>query len=240
MKNIKIFSFTIIVLLGASYVSAQNADKIINKYIKAIGGKKQLTKMNSLYIEGKMNVMGMEGVMKLTTLNGKGYKQEIEINGAAITSCYTDKDGWSINPMTGSTSAVPMQENEYKTGKDQIYIGAPFIYVKEKGYQTELLGNEKVGDANAYKIKITSPDSIATVYFFDTESYLLLRSIQQTDMQGQMMDNIITFSDYKETDGYAQPYKMEINIANGQLIMTATFNKVEVNKPVEEAFFIKP
>jgi hypothetical protein len=60
------------------------------------------------------------------------------------------------------------------------------------------------------------------------------------DMQGQMTDNEITFSDYKQTDGYAVPCKMEMNIAGGQFQMVMTVSKVELNKPVDEAIFSMP
>ena len=60
------------------------------------------------------------------------------------------------------------------------------------------------------------------------------------EMQGQMIDNQITYSDYRQTEGYAVPYKMEMNIAGGQFQMAMTVNKVELNKPVDEAIFSIP
>jgi hypothetical protein len=60
------------------------------------------------------------------------------------------------------------------------------------------------------------------------------------EMQGQMTDNEITYSDYKQTDGFAMPYKMEMNIGGGQFQMAMTVSKVELNNPVDEAIFSKP
>jgi hypothetical protein len=37
-----------------------------------------------------------------------------------------------------------------------------------------------------------------------------------------------------------QPYKMLMNMAGGQVSMSATITKIEVNKPVDMAFFAKP
>jgi hypothetical protein len=239
MKNLKTISFLTVILLCSAFVSAQTADEIIAKYLQTMGGKDQITKINSVYTEGTMDVMGNSGVLKITTLNGKGYKSEIEVMGSVITSCFNDKGGWTINPMTGSSTAESMPEAQYKTGKDQIFIGAPFIFYAEKGYKTELLGAEAVGDVNAWKIKLTSPDNEVVTYFFDQTTSNLIRQIQQVDMQGSMVDNTITFSDYQQTDGFPQPHKIAMNVG-GQFEMTMNIKKIEVNKPIDEAIFAKP
>jgi hypothetical protein len=142
--------------------------------------------------------------------------------------------------MTGNTSAENMPESQYKTGRDNIFIGGPFINYAESGYKAELLGNEAIGDVTAYKIKITLPDSSSIVYYFDPTTFYLIRSVQQADMQGQMVENVITFSDYQQVQGFSMPYSMEMSIAGGQLTITSKVTKVEINVPVDEAIFAKP
>lgn len=240
MKKYRSFLFALLGLLSASYVSAQTADEVISKYIQAVGGKEKLSAITSLYTEGKMEIMGMEGAIKTTILNGKGCKQDIEIMGATITSCYTDKGGWSINPMAGGTSAEVMPDAQYNSGKEQIVIGAPFLGYAEKGYKVELLGKDAVDGADAFKIQMISPDNITAVYFFDAATSLLVKSILTAEMQGQMTENETIYSDYRETDSGLQPFKMVLNMAGGQFTMTATMTKFEVNQPVDEAIFTKP
>lgn len=240
MKTIRTFVLAFIAIFLTINASAQTADEIISKYIQAIGGKDLLTKITSVYTESSLDVMGMEGNVKTTTLNGKGMRQDMDISGSVITTCYNDKGGWSVNPMTGGTSPEAMPESQYNSGKDQIVVGAPFINYAEKGYKAELVGNEAVGTVNAYKIKLTTPDSTSTFYFFDPGTSYMVKTIQQMDMQGQMTDNEITYSDYRQVEGYAAPYKMDMNIAGGQFQMAMTVSKVELNKPVDETIFTKP
>jgi hypothetical protein len=139
----------------------------------------------------------------------------------------------------GGGSAETMPEAQYKAGKERIYIGAPFVFYADKGYKAELLGSEAVGDINAWKIKMTSPDNISVLYFFDPASGYLLKSIQQTEMQGSMVDNIMTYSDYRDSGGFPQSYKLNMSVG-GQFEMTMTINKIEINKTVDEAIFNKP
>ncbi len=115
MKTYKSFALALIALFCAVAVSAQTADEIIGKYVQAIGGKDTLNKITSIYTESIMDVMGTQAAVKTTTLNGKGMKQEIDIMGSLMTTCYSDKGGWSINPMTGATLPEDMPEAQYKT-----------------------------------------------------------------------------------------------------------------------------
>jgi hypothetical protein len=240
MKTFRSFAIAFAALFCATTISAQTADEIINKYVQAIGGKDLLSKITSVYTESSMDVMGMQAAVKSTTLNGKGMKQEIDVQGSLMITCLTDKGGWSINPMAGGTTPEDMPAGQYNSGKEQIVVGGPFVNFAEKGYKVELMGTEAVGAVNAFKIKMTSPDSISAVYFFDPNTFYLIKSLQETEMQGQKMDNEITYSDYKQADGYSMPYKMDMVIAGGQFTMTMAVTKVELNKPVDETIFAKP
>jgi hypothetical protein len=240
MKTNKSILITAITLFLAVSASAQTADEIIGKYVQAIGGKDVLTKITSVYTETTMDVMGMQISGKTTILNGKGMKQEMDVMGSTMVTCLTDKGGWTINPMAGGTDPVDMPADQFNSGKDQIVVGAPFINYARNGSKSELLGTEAVGAVNAYKIKLTDSNNKASVYFFDPNTYLLLKTIQQSDNQGQMVENIITFSDYRATNGYTMPYKMDMDMNGGQMTMTMTVTKVELNKPVDEAIFSKP
>ena len=185
--------------------------------------------------------MGNQGSIKITQVNGKGFKQEIDVTGTLMVMCYTDSMGWQINPMTGNYSADNMPESQYLAGKDNLFVGGPFISdYKAKGYSVELVGQETVGSANAYKIKVISPEKTESNYFFDPDSYLLLRISQSAEMMGQSMEVILTLSDYqKPENAYLMPFSIETNYG-GQFFLVTKINKVEVNKPIEPAVFVKP
>lgn len=240
MKNIfKSIILCFVMLSCASLVSAQTADEVIARYVRAIGGKELLSKITTVYTEIKLNVMGNETIQKATMLNGKGFRQEMDMMGSNIVTCITDKGGWMINPFMGSTSATDMPEAQYKSSKDQMYLGGVFVNYAENGYKAESAGNEAVGNINAVKVKLTAPDNTSAVYFFDPETGYLVKSVQQVDMQGQQADNVMTFSDYKQVEGYSLPYSLNMNIG-GQFELTGTVTKVELNKPVDPAIFAKP
>jgi len=240
MKTIRTFALAFIALFCAFPVSAQTVDEIINKYLDASGGRDFLSKVTSVYYESTMDVMGMQAAVKTTTLNGKGMKQEIDIMGSIMTTCYNDKGGWSTNPFMGSSTPEDMPEAQYNAGKDNIVIGAPFINYVEKGYKAELAGTETVGDVNAFKLNITTPLNTTSVYYFDPNTFYLIKSVEQSDMQGQMVENKMNFSDYRTVEGYSMPYKIDMDMAGGQFLMSMKVDTVMLNVPVNDSIFLKP
>lgn len=235
MKHMKKLSLLLILVLSGALLSAQTADDVIAKYLDAVGGKKTISNIKSMYVEMTMDFMGMQGTSKTTTLSGKGVKQELDIMGSTVVNCITDEGGWSINPMMGGTTPQDMTEDQYNASKDQIHVGGPFVNYAELGYKVELAGEGTVGSAAAHKIKMTSPENVVTEYFFDKDSGYLLRAIQQ----GDMGETISTFSDYRKDKGYATPYKIDID-AGGQVQIATNITKLELNVPVDESIFDKP
>lgn len=241
MKKYRPLTIVAVALLGTAFASAQTADEIIGKYLSAIGGKEQIAQISSVYMEGTLDAMGNQGLIKITHLNEKGYKQEIEVMGTSIIMCYTDSSGWQINPMTGNYSAENIPDDQYQASKDQIYIGGIFMtnYL-ERGYKVELLEQEAVGDVNAYKVQVISPSNIESIYYIDPSTNYVIRVVQKGEMMGQPMEIIISFSNYQKAEnGYAMPYTIEMNYG-GQFFLTTNITKVEFNQPIDPAIFAKP
>lgn len=240
MKTFKSILLLSVFISCGAIASAQSADDIISKYVEAIGGKKNLSKIESLYTESEMDIMGMLAIQKITVLNGKGYVMVMEINGEEIINCVTEDGGWSINPMEGNYSAVDMPEEQYSEARSQMYVGGPFTVLSDMEYTAEALGNESIGDVNAAKVQLTTPGGTKTVHFFDPATGYLIQTIQEADMQGEMVETVLSISDYKEVDGFILPHTVSIDVGGGMFVMDSNVTKVEVNKKVDPAIFIKP
>jgi hypothetical protein len=182
-----------------------------------------------------MEMMGNELSSVTTVLDGKGFRSESDFNGQKMIQVYTDKDGWTVNPMTGSTTPQPMSEDQYKAGHEQIYI-ISFLNYADRGVKAELDGREMVGNVNTYKVKLTNKDSSSTTYYFDPSNYYIVQLTKTVEMMGQPADLKVAFSDFKKTDsGWVMPQQIATDF--GQFAMTAKIRKVDVNVPVDESIF---
>jgi hypothetical protein len=234
MKQVKLCLTGLTALLSSVAVMAQTADEIVAKHIEAIGGKEKISQIKSIVQESTMNVMGNEAPNTTYILNGVGFKAEIDMGGQKIVQVYTDKGGWSINPMTGATEPQPIPEEQYKAAKGQIFAGGPLYNYAEKGNKVEYAGK----DGNNYKLKVTSNGTEST-YFLDGTTYYIIKAIAKGNMQGQEVEITTNFSDYKKTDfGFVMPYAMEVDF--GGFTMSSVVKKIEINKEIDPKIFEMP
>lgn len=236
MKPFKYYILTMFLLTAVATLQAQTADEIITKHFEAIGGKDKISQIKSIYEESSVQVQGNDAPSSLSILNGKGYRLESEFNGQKIVQVYTDKGGWSINPMAGGTDAVALSDEQYKPNKDQIYIGGPLLNYSSHGNKVLLQANED----GAFKIRETNRDNISTTFYIDPNTYYITKSVSTGTMMGQQMEIIRTFSNYQKTDfGYVLPFTIEISYG-GQFSIISTVKKVEVNKELDPKIFEMP
>lgn len=234
MKQVKLCLVGITALLSSVTVIAQTADEIVAKHIEAIGGKDKISQIKSIYSESTMSIMGNEAPNTTYILNGKGFKTEIDMGGQKIVQAYTDKGGWSINPMTGATDAQPIPDEQFKAAKGQIYAGGPLFNYAERGSKVEYAGKE----GNSQKLKVTNNGTEST-YYLDATTYYITKAIAKGNMQGQDVEITTNFSDYKKTDfGFVMPYTVEVDF--GGFTMSSNVKKVEINKEIDPKIFEMP
>jgi hypothetical protein len=227
--------FSLLALFSLMIANAQTADEIIAKHIDAIGGKDKLSQINTVYVESTTSAMGNDAPTKTYIINGKAYKSESNFGGQEIVNVIKDTSGWMINPYAGATDPTAISSDEFKMNADEIYA-EPFLNYAANGAKVELVGQEKVGDVNAYKLKYTNKYGSETNYYIDPATWYVIQITKQATAMGQTVTVTVTPSNYKQTDfGVYMPYTTHIDM--GQFAMDINTQKVQVNTDIDPKIF---
>ncbi|WP_121355536.1 outer membrane lipoprotein-sorting protein [Flavisolibacter nicotianae] len=235
MKFIQHCLLLFAVISSSLAVHAQTADEVIAKHLEAIGGKEKLGAITSVKMTNTNTVMGNEAPATVLILNGKGFRSEAEVMGSKMIQVFTDKGGWMVNPMMGSSDPQELPAEQAKAGQAQIFA-VPLLNYAANGAKAEYVGQEKLGAINAYKLKLIDKNGEEVTFFFDPATYYLIQTVRSAEMMGQKVEVTTTFSDFKKTDfGWVVPQTTEINM--GQFAITSKLKNIEVNVPVDAAVF---
>jgi len=237
MKSLYVGIVAIAVTLSGLMAQAQTADDIISKHIDALGGKEKIAAIKTVYTEYDLEIMGTTAPGVSYMINGKGYRNELDLAGQKMIQCVTDKGGWMINPMMGQTSPEPLPEDQVKAGQTQFQAGGTLYDYAAKGYKVELLGTESINGADAHKLKLTVPDVSETVYLIDPNTYHIVKAtVKSLAPSAGGMETVMTFSNFKKSEfGYVIPGTTEITMP--QVSMVINVNKIEINKEIDPKLF---
>jgi len=233
MKQIKKMLLALLLLVSVNAVKAQTVDEVVDKFIAAIGGKEKLMALNSIKMDGTLNTQGFDVGVIVTVLNGKGARTDISVPGMSegyrIT---TPTKGWNYLPFQGQTSPEEADDDMVKAQQSQLDLQTPLLNYAAKGHKVELLGKEKVGAADCYKLKITYKNGKTAVIFIDGTTYYKVKSVATLSVNGQDMEVETTYADFKKLpEGYVFPFS-QTNQSG-----TINYNTIEINKPVDEKIF---
>jgi outer membrane lipoprotein-sorting protein len=230
MKKLVLVLAAIIV---ASAINAQSLEEIVKKFTEANKYDK-ISALSTIKITAKMSAMGMDIPMELWMKNPNKIKTVTNINGQESITVFDGVKGYSVNPMTGSSAPVELTADQIKqTQNSNMFQNALANYFKAG--KLTLLGEEKVNDKSAFKIKADLDGGNSSNMFIDKATYLLVKSSATVNAGGQTMTVDSYPSDYKDINGLIVPMKTTSS-AQG-MEFSIVFDKVEVNVPMEDSIF---
>lgn len=194
------------------------ADQLFEKYVAAVTmgttGKKldkKLKKVKDMTVVTEMSSAQMPGTMTRTSVwasNGsEGMK--MEFNGMTMQKEYFDGEkGGSSNMQTGASE---MTAEEIAAKKKSPGLIAEMNY-KSAGMEYEMLGLEDFGGVKCYVVKLNDGESEMFVYY-NAENYLKTGMLILQESGEGVNEVSLTFSDYKETDGFMFHTKESLSVS---------------------------
>jgi outer membrane lipoprotein-sorting protein len=223
--------------------AAQTLDEVIAKANEARGGVEKIKAINTLVMNGKMIMQG--GAMKIegTVMNKRpsSYRAEFSLQNMKGITTTNGKEGWNLFPWMGMKEAQPMDAKDVEESIENADIDGEFIDSKQKGYTLELMGKEDVEGAPAFKIKVTKKNGNIVYKFIDAETFLEVKqtSKRKDPRSGTEVESTTLLSDYRKVGDVLMPFATETKLGS-QTQSQMILEKVEVNKPLDDALFGKP
>jgi photosynthetic reaction center cytochrome c subunit len=223
---------------GAPSAPAMSVDAIIAKYTDALGGAAAIRKITTLDEKG-MAEMPARGGMKteIDEVRKSPDKALLTVrmpNGAEMSQGYNGTIGWH---------AFPGREPEELTWDDlarakQSASFIPGLNLKEDFVRAQAAGTEKIGDQDAYRVIAFRKGGGRVVFYFDTQSGLLLRVSQRIESPLGSLPLDTDYSDYRDVDGVKVPFTVTATRVQGPTIYK--WDQIRANVDVAESRFDKP
>lgn len=197
-----------------------SVQSVYNDYLKAIGGKEAVSKVNSLMIKGSATVQGM--AIELTSKQTKEGKSLEEVTMNGMTASKTVFDGEKgYNAAQGQKMELTDEQIADKKANGAIF---PELNVSK---DAELTGMEKVDSKDAYVVKSSDKETD----YYNTKTGLKVQTVTTTPQGNQTTG----FSDYKEVKGVKIPSKMTVSF--GPQPIDVDISEIKINEGVSDADF---
>ncbi|WP_279195887.1 M16 family metallopeptidase [Chryseobacterium indoltheticum] len=197
---------------------------VVDKYINAIGGKANLSKVNSYTMTGSMSMQGQNIDIKTTKAQGGKEIQIVSMGAMTLQKQVFDgKTGYSEQ----GGQKVQMTKEQIADNLKTTELFEELGFSKSGDYK--LTGIEKINGEDSYAIK--SGDK---AYYYSVKTGLKTGETETVSAQGQTFTVPTTFADYKDVAGVKMPYTITVNQMGAEMVMKV--KSYEVNQAKDSDF----
>lgn len=232
------FSIAILLCLKAE---AQTVDEIIKKNIDAHGGIQKIKAVKSVKLTGKVVPAGLGQELPLVIQQKRPNSLRVDatFQGKSQTFGYDGSTGWKIDPFQGSSEPERIAGEELKEMQEQADMDGFLVDYKEKGHTVELMGKEDFEGTPVFKLKLTLKGGDIRYIYLDAEKFLELKVTSKRQVAGSEIEVESYPSNYKPVNGILMPHSSE-NKMRGQTVSQITFDKIEIDAPIDDSIFKMP
>ena len=207
------------------------APEIVQRYVEARGGLEKLRAIRTLVFKGPPRPNGRPGRQ---ILRARPYYLNVgaEGNDGAPWEAY-DESG--LRPRVTDAPGAALRHTAY--------FDDPLVMSLEPGWTLELTGTERIGDRDAWRLRVTYPDGFVNESFVDTKTWLVVgrRFTAPVHAFGASVTSQAIIGDYRSVAGVLFPFSLrEVDLATGEQMDAFTWQTIEANVPLDLAIFSPP
>ncbi|WP_380800382.1 peptidase, M16 family protein [Shivajiella indica] len=202
-------------------------ETIINAYIKAVGGKGNISKIKNSIVVMEAEFQGAGITIKgISDQENSRLLQETLVMGNVAQKTVLVNGKGKISAMGQEQELTEDMVNMLKA---QTYVFPENHYV-ELGYAVELHGTEEIDGETAHKLVITTANGIKTSEYYSVKSGLKLRT--SSEATGD-----VSYSDYQEVEGVLIPMILSIKNPMLPVALEAKVVSIKFNQELSDDDF---
>ncbi|HCZ35534.1 MAG TPA: peptidase M16 [Cytophagales bacterium] len=226
-------------IYGESYVPTKasalpadlTADKVIAKYIEAIGGDSKLKDLKGLKTTMKATIQGTELIMVSTKKSPGKMVQEMSVMGNVMSKQVSDGKELSI---TAQGQKIPVDAAMKDEGLFESLL-VPETQIASMKIKATLKAIENLDGKEAYVVEYQFASGGKSTHYFDKETGLKLQSVKEVKTPQGTNAVPTKFDNYKEVNGIKFPHTTSISM--GQMNLKFEVSAIEVNPAIDESIF---
>ena len=229
-------------LLGASFlcvvarsgpVCAQEPAKIVEQYVKAVGGSRALSKIHTLSLEGTFTTDdGRSGTYTFDTKLPNRYYLELLVGDQNLIEAYNGKSAWHRDAAGELGTLVGVDGMQLEAAAQ--YYNSRLVNPKKEKIALQFVRNAQVRGKDALELELTSATGMKRRVFFDPQTHLILK--EAATVGG--VDETLLYDDYRAVEGVKLPGKIELDRGGAKYDVTIT--RAIINGSVGERVFDFP
>jgi hypothetical protein len=219
---------------GSGFAQAQEPAKIVSDCVKAAGGSKALSKIQTETLEGAFSnpADGKPSTYTFSLKLPNRYYSEFVLGDKPLIEAYNGKSAWHQTPSGELSTLLGQQGQQLEAAS--LYYNSRLLNLKKNKLALAFVGHAQVRGKDALQLELTTSANIRRELFFDPQSHLLVK--ESAPVAG--LDQEILYEDYRTVDGVKLPYKIELH--RGPDTYSINITRAVINETVGERTFDFP
>lgn len=212
---------------------AQDPNKTIAQYVKAVGGSGKLSKIHTLGLEGTLTRVSdkQTGTFTLDTKFPNRYYLELLVGEHPAILSYNGKSAWQMSSGEASTL---LAQDALQLEASAILANSHLLDLHKNKVGVASIGRARVDSSDTQQIELTMPTGVKRRLLFDTRSHLLKKD-SGTIHDAQFE---ISYDEYRLEGGVQIPHRLHLLCAGETYDIV--IHRVSINGVIGERVFDFP
>jgi photosynthetic reaction center cytochrome c subunit len=219
---------------GNAASSLPSADKIIEKYLQAMGGADAVARISTRLQKGTLTVGTAQFPVEVLTKRPANRITTVRFpNGESVTG-FNAQAGWLSTPGHGFHEMSSAEVDASHMDAHPQFAIDPRQTFRELRVQQQ----EKIDGRPTYVVSGIREKSPPVQLYFDQESGLLIRLLRYVDTPLGLNPTQIDYADYRQEGGVRTPFRWTVARPGGRF--TIQIDQMQQNVPINDEKFAKP